>query len=568
MSVMGEIEILQEVAKELRLDLWWKDLLGQDVQNFADLDFDVAEKTLPVSETHAAKMVKKKLDGVFTFIESRKTWYLWDGIIHNPCDGTNTIDRVIGDYFTEQYNKAIEMINEAKNRKAEAMKRTVGDLGGSETGDEKAEKFIKSIEKKFGKAIKFEERLGTNSGTLAIVKRLEVEFSVGKNYYEDDRRWFVFKNAVLDLDHLKATGEFTWHAHDPKRNVTKYFDAEYSGKNLGHWDGFLERSIPDCEARMFLQKVIGAAFMGITKSRMIVNLFGPPASGKSTIIDAIQKLGKQGIGYCIALDKHAIVRSDNQTNFGQNDFKGRRFISVSEPDHRAPADDDFLKSVSGDETMMTRGLYGQFEEWTPQGILFIASNAPLRINTRDTAIVERLHLISFPNSFKEESPDNPGLERVKGLEEMLYADRDRILEWIFQGMHMYMNDGMQWNAPQSVIQFRGEVVAHASVAVRWLEDMRAEGYLAVDMHNERNDIALSVPDAFKRFKEWKQANNERSNLSKNFFAEDIANQYTPTKRVRGVAYFPYIVKTDKYLKEYDVPLFIPPEQTGNGNQAF
>ena len=206
--------------------------------------------------------------------------------------------------------------------------------------------------------------------------------------------------------------------------------------------------------------------MGITKSRMIVNLFGPPGSGKSTFMDAIQKLGGRGVGYCAALDKSAITQTNDQVNFGQNDFKGRRFIPISEPDHRKAIDDDFLKNFTGDEGVKTRTLHAAFEPWTPQGILFVASNAPLRINTRDNAIVDRLHMIEFPNQFEAGLPvDNSNEEDT--IEDLLQKDKSRILEWILEGMWLYVQGGMRWNPPTKVIEHRGTIVSSASVAP-WL----------------------------------------------------------------------------------------------------
>lgn len=557
---MSETEVLKDLFIEKRIDLWWKDFIGQDPSSYSDLDFDVAEKAFPMSEIVSAKQVHDKFKGIFSYVEYRKTWYLWDGVIHTPCDGPNILEKVVTE-FSYAYSKALAFLDEAIKRQAEQIKRSAVDAGDPEDA---AKKFIKSMERKFTKARKFEERLGTNAGILAISRRLQTEFTIGRDYYENDRQWFVFKNGVLDLDALKRGKSDCVYSHDPLRNVTKYFDAEATGENLGHWDSFLQRSIPDDDSRKFLQKVTGAAFMGVPKTRMIANLFGPPGSGKSTFMDAINKLGQSGIGYCAALDKNAITKSNDQVNFGQNDFRGRRFISISEPDHRQPIDDDFLKNYTGDENVSTRGLYGSFEPWTPQGILFIASNAPLRINTRDLAIVERLHMIEFPNQFKDEPGIDPGHQKIHNIEELLYSDRSRILEWILEGMEMFINDSMNWNAPQKVIGYRGSIVASASVALRWLEDRIDEGYLEIDVHNKEYQGCLGVDRAYADFRMWKQFNGEKSNLSKPYFEEDISKKYFPAIRHNGTKVFPFVLKTDKYYKEYEI---VPSNDTQSGNTS-
>lgn len=558
---MGEIEVLNQLFIDKRIDLWWKDLIGQDLKSFSEFDFEKAEKTLPVSEIFASNMIKEKFKGVFSYVDPRKTWYMWNGIIHAPCDGASLLEKVIIEFYYS-YKKALEILDEVIKREIENKKRSTDD---ESSGEELAEKLRKFMDKKFSKARRFEERLGTNAGVLAVSRRLQVDFAVGKEYYDNDQRWFVYKNGVIDVQELMRGKKDCVYPHDPSRNVTKYFDAEFTGENLGHWDAFLERSIPDEESRLFLQKVVGAGFMGISKTRMIVNLFGPPGSGKSTFMDAINKLGTSGSRYCIALDKNAITKTNDQVNFGQNDCRGRRFISISEPDHRSPIDDDFLKNYTGDENVTTRTLHAAFESWTPQGILFIASNAPLRINTRDLAIVDRLHMINFPNAYKED----PGVEEKKDaekIESLLYQDRNRILQWILEGMEKYVKDSMKWHAPQKVIEHRGTIVASASVALRWLDDMVNEGYLEIDTYNNEYQKSISVNDAYSRFRMWKSFNGEKSSLSKSYFEEDISKKYFKAIRHNDKSIFAYIVKTDKYYKEYELDQ--SHNEVGNGKATF
>lgn len=540
---MSEIEVLEKLFVQKRTDIWWKDLLGQDLKKFSDFDDDLALKSLPVAEIEAAAKIHERFKDVFSYIESRGAWYLWDGRIHAPCPGTFILEKVVTEFFYA-YGKALDLVDQAVEVKANEIKKTAPEDG---SGEDAAVKYKKLMKSKFDKPHRFHDRLGQNAGILAVSRRLQTAFGITPDYYENDRRWFVFENGVMDLEAFKKGNNDCVNPHDPSRNVTKYFAASVTGDNLGYWDKFLEDSIPDPESRRFLQKVVGASFMGICKSRMIVNLFGPPGSGKSTFMDAINKLGHHGVGYCAALDKNAITKTNDQVNFGQNDFKGRRFISISEPDHRSPIDDDFLKNYTGDENVMTRTLHASFESWTPQGILFVASNAPLRINTRDLAIVDRLHMIEFPNSFKYV----PGEDESTSIEERLFMDRSRILEWILQGMKMYVDDSMKWNPPQRVIEFRGTVVASASVALRWLQDMIEEGYLELDLHNKKYQGCISVNDAYARFRMWKTFNGERSNLSKSFFEEDITKKYFKPLRYDDKKIFPFLLKTDKYYKEYE-----------------
>ena len=73
---MSEIEVLEKLFVQKRTDIWWKDLLGQDLKKFSDFDDDLALKSLPVAEIEAAAKIHERFKGVFSYIESRGTWYL------------------------------------------------------------------------------------------------------------------------------------------------------------------------------------------------------------------------------------------------------------------------------------------------------------------------------------------------------------------------------------------------------------------------------------------------------------------------------------------------------------
>ena len=63
---MSETEVLKDLFIEKRIDLWWKDLIGQDQSSYSDLDFDLAEKAFPMSEIVSAKEVHDKFKGIFS----------------------------------------------------------------------------------------------------------------------------------------------------------------------------------------------------------------------------------------------------------------------------------------------------------------------------------------------------------------------------------------------------------------------------------------------------------------------------------------------------------------------
>lgn len=529
---MGETEILTELQKELRLDNWWKELLGQEA-NYENFDPFVAMDALPRTEVKAAEEVARKFKKMLSFTEYNKRWYIWDGRIHTPCDGEGIAIKVAKFYYTAMCD-ALEFIQDAIKKEASKIESSAVTGAADE-----AKKYLAIYEKgEFVKHRAFRDRMATDAGLSALIRLMRTVCDVPKDYFDNDQRWFVMRNCVLDLDALRqsyttACGDesklvFRFYSHAPERNVTKFFDADYNPQeNLGHWDGFLTRSIPVEESRRYLQMVVGGAFMGTPKMRIIPNLYGPPHSGKSVFVNTLFQLGQGGAGYADMPDSKAVVKVSGQ-NFDQDSFRGRRFIGISEPPASEKIDDDFLKRFTGDIWVQTRTLNVKNDGWTPQGVVFVASNNPLKINTREAAIVERVQIIEFPIHF-EKGPGVPEERRmVEGLENLIMDDRSRILTWILIGMRRFVAAGMKLEPPASVLAKRDEIVTDGSAALRFVEEYIEDGLLRVDFDAEPQ-YCIPINEAYAKYVYWSATAGERKPLTRKFFTQDIENWYNREK---------------------------------------
>ncbi|QFG12295.1 DNA helicase [Arthrobacter phage Racecar] len=542
---MGETEILGNLHKELRLDLWWHDLLGQK-PSFDNFDIDKAVDSIPRTEVKAAKAVATKFQNVLSYTEARNQWYLWDGRIHTPCEGDGIAIK-IAKLFYDAMSNALEFIKEYNEKEAVKI-----EASGSATAKDDAKKQRAWYDKgEIAKHKNFRDRVSGDAGLNALIRVMKTECDVDSDYFDNDQRWFVMSDFVLDLDAIRERGLDGWTmlSHDPSRPVTKFFDASYDkDANLGHWDKFLEYSIPSKASRDYLQIVTGAAFMGESKLRTILNLHGPPGSGKSVFINTMFKLGKAGAGYSCMPDSKSIIKVTGQ-NFEQDSFKGRRFIGVSEPPMGDSVDNEFLKKFTGDEWVETRTLNVKSSGWVPQGVLFVASNKALRINTRDKAIVERVQMIEFPVEF-ESGPGIPIHRRkVAGLEDLIMLDRKRVLSWIITGMLKFIAAGKQLNPPAEVIALQSEVVTDASTALRWVEDYIEDDLLKINP-DEKAQYFIPVKDAYFRYQNWVAMSGEKRPLTLKFFVQDIEGKFGGVIREGGTKRFRGITVTENYRRMY------------------
>lgn len=556
---MGESEILAKLYQELRLDLWWRDLLGQDAV-YDGFDAAKAMDSLPRTEVKASEEIGRKFKDRLSYAAATKEWYLWDGRIHTPCEDDGIAQKVAKLYYNAMCD-ALQFIQDVIRKQASKI-----EASGITGAADEAKKHLAMYEKgEFVKHRAFRDHMSSSAGISNTIKLLKLVCDVPTSYYDNDQQWFVMRNCVLDLDALRASAahgdlrrlDFTPLPHDPSRPVTKYFDADLDPRtNLGHWDSFLERSIPDKSSRDYLQEVVGGAMMGTAKMKIIANLYGPPNSGKSVVINTLFTLGREGAGYACMPDSKAIVKVSGQ-NFEQDHFRGRRIIGISEPSSTEKVDDDFLKRYTGDVWVQTRTLNEESTGWVPQGVVFVASNTVLKINTREKAIVERVQIIEFPTQF-ETDPDVPGvpdhLRAVPNLENLLLDDRNRILMWILEGMRTFVSKGMKLNPPESVKAKRDQVVTDASTALRWVEEFVEDELIRIDFTVEPQYL-VSIPDAYTKYVYWCAVAGEKRPLNRRFFTQDIEKKYNPTgEKIKhdGKLRFPGLAITQEWQMRWGV----------------
>lgn len=524
---MSDKNVLSVMWKdEVDFDSWALEMLGGKNGVHEDFDPDEALANIPRTDIVASRAIVKKIGSRLSYVSASKTWYVWDGRIHTPVDSDVVAKNVV--------YKLFDSIVEALDNVDYYYETIASRYYGSEDKDDK--KRLKEIEVKWAKVKEFKryrDNLGDNRGAVSLVKAMETAFHRSADYFDKDQDYLVVRNGVFLTNQFTEQGWPQLIKHSSDLPVSKYIDANwdpscYNTFENSKFHDFLHSSMinGDQEIIDYLQQCVAAAFLGRKKLRTIPNLIGPPSSGKSLFVETVFGLGNKGAGYCAMPDAIAITRQ--QQNWEQSKFRGRRFIAISEPDSKKEIDDEFLKRFTGDVWVETRNLREKSQGWAPQGMLFIASNSNLRINTRDQAIVDRVKIINFPYTFTPNpDPEDPMQKPINtNLTDELQEENERsnILFWIIDGIRKFRLGGEVLDSPQSVKDESAKVVTEGSAATRWIADQISEGTLSNTPGDEiYHNMKLS--EAWSDFSLWNAINNEHSRLSKRFFEADIAQWY-------------------------------------------
>lgn len=233
---------------------------------------------------------------------------------------------------------------------------------------------------------------------LNRAKRMEVlsmmDILVDNEKAMSQANYIAFKNGIYDLD----TGELL--DFTPDIIVTNKIPWDY---RPDAYSGLADKTLDkmachDASIRALLEEAIGYCFYRRNELRKCFILTGEKRNGKSTYLKMLQcLLGHDNIA---ALDlKELGDRFKTAELFGKlaniGDDIGHEFVAN-------PA--VFKKLVSGDTIMIERKGANPFDFSNYSKLIFSANDIP-RIKDKSGAVIDRLVIVPFDNSFSKDDPD-------------------------------------------------------------------------------------------------------------------------------------------------------------------
>ena len=265
-------------------------------------------------------------------------------------------------------------------------------------------------------------------------------------------------NGTIDL----RTGEL--RKHNPDDLITRMVPVSYNPAAKSElFDRFLVSATNgDKELERYLQRALGFSTCGEYADEQVYFVYGPTASGKSTLMNAVRS----------TLGPYAATASGGsflQTTPGgpRNDLAQldkTRFIVIDELNRGQRLNVALLKQWCGTDAIRVRFLYHESFEIVERGRLFFSTNHRPRLPDDDDAVWRRVRVVPFNHTIPEEKRD-PAVKRDLCNLKLSGA---AILAWLVKGCLAYRKEGL---TPPSA-------VAEATLAYRhevselndWLEE--------------------------------------------------------------------------------------------------
>ena len=199
------------------------------------------------------------------------------------------------------------------------------------------------------------------------------------------------------------------------------------------WDGFLKEVFGDDDLINFIQRAAGYSLTGLTEEQYSFFCYGTGANGKSTFLNVLRTVFGE-----YARNTPFETLQELKGDRASNDLAalcGVRLVTASEVRDGARLNEGRIKSLTGQDPITCRYLYGEYFTYQPTMKIWLAANHKPVIRGTDEAIWRRILLIPFNVYFSKDKAD---MKLSKDLE----AEAPGILAWVVRGCKEWQEKGL------------------------------------------------------------------------------------------------------------------------------
>jgi P4 family phage/plasmid primase-like protien len=345
------------------------------------------------------------------------------------------------------------------------------------------EDFIKKIDAN-------KDLIAFNNGVLDMSKLIKI-----KNENGEEEETFEFRDGKPE-DYISFSTGIDYEPYRPYYDYPAWPEVER----------FIKQVLPDREVRDYFLKHLATNILGGNTAQKFHILTGSGSNGKSMIMNLMSKaLGDYACTVPISLFTQKRKGSGAAAPEVAR-LKGRRFVTMQEPDEAIALNTGLMKEITSGEKMYARDLFKSGSEFEVQAKFHLACNEKPKINTTDGGTWRRLVVINFVSKFV---PTPVALNEYPLDESIQFKVNS--MEWatpFLAYMVQILKDGKGLRklvAPQKVLEYTSEYRNENDGIAKFI----AERIVPIDEMDQDENTRVDKNELKRMFKQWKDENDQR-----------------------------------------------------------
>jgi P4 family phage/plasmid primase-like protien len=295
------------------------------------------------------------------------------------------------------------------------------------------------------------------------------------NKLDENKNLIAFNNGVFDTLNLEFRDGrpedyisfSTKIDYEPEREYTTY-------ECWAEIDKFLKDVLPDQTVRNYFVHHMSTCLSGGNEAQKFHILTGSGSNGKSMLMNLMATaMGDYTCKAPISL----LTQGRNKSAAAAPELvrmKGRRFVTMQEPDEEVPLNTGLMKELASCEKITARDLYAgskQMIDFDIQARFHLACNEKPKINATDGGTWRRLVVIAFPSKFVA----NPVAPNEKPIDESL-VQKMVGTEWatcFLSYLVAVYKEGNGWRKivpPSKVMEYTNDYQEESDVIARFIRE--------------------------------------------------------------------------------------------------
>ena len=435
-------------------------------------------------------------------------WYRWMGHVWQRTD--QGIDLQLK--LSKDIAKVFE--DKARDMSEDMDERDITTCSGGNKDDCKVCEYCQMEAQKLA-LLKMYLRLKTTGFKTNVMKECRELFfdEMFSKKLDTNKDIIAFNNGVLDL----ITFEFRPGKQEDCMSFSTHIDYEVDRPYYEYpaWpsvEKFIKQVLPNKPVREYFVKHLASNLFGGNVAQKFHILTGSGSNGKSMIMNLMAKtFGDYACTVPISLFTQKRKSSGSAAPEVAR-LKGRRFVTMQEPDEAIALNTGLMKEISSGEKMYARDLFESGCEFEVLAKFHLACNEKPKINTSDGGTWRRLIVINFLSKFVV----NPSAPNEFPLDESIQFSVNTV-EWATPFLSYLVHvlkegQGLRKLAsPPEVLEYTSDYRNENDAIARFISEKIVA--FTEDNLEIQTDIVPVDRSALRRaFKSWKEENDQRSLL--------------------------------------------------------